>query len=75
MPPRARKTCLDVERERPVGMPTAEEKAEVFSALVENGLSFIERSASELEEHLTLSIAHFAAGLELVLKARPSTGR
>ncbi|HJK93994.1 MAG TPA: hypothetical protein RMH85_27310 [Polyangiaceae bacterium LLY-WYZ-15_(1-7)] len=56
-------------------MPTAEEKAEVFSALVENGLSFIERSASELEEHLTLSIAHFAAGLELVLKARPSTGR
>lgn len=51
-------------------MPTNQEKAEVFKALVENGLAFIERAASELPKEPTFSIAHFATGLELLLKAR-----
>ena len=51
-------------------MPTDKEVAEAFKALVENGLSFIERSASELPTAPTFSIAHFATGLELLLKAR-----
>jgi uncharacterized CHY-type Zn-finger protein len=48
----------------------AKQKAEVFAALVANGLSFIERSAEELRADQKFSIAHFATGLELVLKAR-----
>lgn len=51
-------------------MPTEKQLDEMFDALVENGLSFIERSASELSTEPTLSVAHFATGLELLLKAR-----
>ena len=51
-------------------MITAEQKQEVFDALVTNGLDFIERSAGELEDEQKFAIAHFATGLELILKAR-----
>jgi hypothetical protein len=51
-------------------MPSNEEIDKVFEALVVNGLEFIERSAEELEEEPKFSIAHFATGLELLLKAR-----
>jgi hypothetical protein len=51
-------------------MPSKDEVDKVFEALVVNGLDFIERSARELEEDPKFSIAHFATGLELLLKAR-----
>ncbi|WP_155893959.1 hypothetical protein [Cystobacter fuscus] len=51
-------------------MPNKEEIDQLFQALVVNGLEFIERSAGELEEDPKFSIAHFATGLELLLKAR-----
>lgn len=50
--------------------PTAEERREVFDALVGNGLDFFERSARELRKEQKFAVAHFATGLELVLKAR-----
>lgn len=50
--------------------PTREQLDEVFSALVGNGLDFFERSARELDQEQKFSIAHFATGLELLLKAR-----
>ena len=43
---------------------------EVFAALVGNGLDFFERSAGELAKEQKFAIAHFATGLELILKAR-----
>lgn len=51
-------------------MPTREQLQEVFAALVGNGLDFFERSAQELDKEQKFSIAHFATGLELLLKAR-----
>jgi len=51
-------------------VPTDDQKALVFDALVENGLRFIEAAASELASEPTFSVAHFATGLELLLKAR-----
>lgn len=38
--------------------------------MVESGLRFIERSVPELRNDPTMSVAHFATGLELLLKAR-----
>lgn len=49
--------------------PTAKELNEVFVALATNGFDFLERSAHELAKDQKYSIAHFATGLELLLKA------
>lgn len=49
--------------------PTREQLDEVFNALVTNGFDFFVRSAQELENEQKFSIAHFATGLELLLKA------
>lgn len=51
-------------------MSKSEQKQQVFDALVTNGLDFIERSAHELVDQQKFAIAHFATGLELLLKAR-----
>lgn len=52
-------------------MPSKHETDAVFKNLVNNGLDFIERSGEELAENKpTFAIAHFAIGLELLLKAR-----
>lgn len=52
-------------------MPTEEEVAEMFDALVSNGLEFVEASIEELlANRQTFSVAHFATGVELLLKAR-----
>lgn len=50
--------------------PTPEERREVFDSLVGNGLDFFERSARELLKEQKFAVAHFATGLELILKAR-----
>lgn len=49
--------------------PTDKELKEVLNALVTNGFDFLERSAAELVQEQKFSIAHFATGLELLLKA------
>lgn len=49
--------------------PTREQLDEVFSALVNNGFDFFVRSAHELAKDQKFSIAHFATGVELLLKA------
>ncbi|HRI07205.1 MAG TPA: hypothetical protein PKW35_05265 [Nannocystaceae bacterium] len=49
--------------------PSHEQLAEVFNALVTNGFDFFVRSAHELVKDQKFSIAHFATGLELLLKA------
>jgi hypothetical protein len=51
-------------------MPTPQEIDEMFDALVKNGLEFIEASIDELAQKPTFSVAHFATGVELFLKAR-----
>ena len=43
---------------------------EVLQGLIESGLRFVERSVAELEDEPDFSVAHFATGLELILKAR-----
>ncbi|MDD4964083.1 MAG: hypothetical protein PHI11_09220 [Gallionella sp.] len=43
---------------------------EMFAPLVENGLDFLERSTVEFEEFPKYSVIHFAAAVELFLKAR-----
>jgi hypothetical protein len=53
-----------------VSAPTKEEQRAVFEALVRNGFDFIARSARELEDDRKFSVAHFATGVELLLKAR-----
>lgn len=50
--------------------PTSEQLDEVFTALVTNGFDFLVRSAHELVKDQKFSIAHFATGLELLLKGR-----
>lgn len=50
--------------------PSSEQLQQVFSALVGNGLDFFVRSAGELDKEQKFAIAHFATGLELILKAR-----
>lgn len=50
--------------------PTREQLQEVFTALVRNGLDFFLRSAHELDKEQKFAIAHFATGIELILKAR-----
>jgi hypothetical protein len=50
--------------------PTPEQLDEVFTALVTNGFDFLVRSAQELAKDQKFSIAHFATGLELLLKGR-----
>lgn len=49
--------------------PTREQLDEVYTALVTNGFDFFVRSAHELAQDQKFSIAHFATGLELLLKA------
>lgn len=49
---------------------TGEQLDEVFTALVTNGFDFFVRSAHEFAKEQKFSIAHFATGLELLLKAR-----
>ena len=51
-------------------MPTKKQLQDVFNALTKNGIDFIRRSARELESEPKFSAAHFAIGLELLLKAR-----
>lgn len=51
-------------------MPTNEELQQTFESLVGSGLGFLERSASELKADPSISVVHFATGLELLLKAR-----
>src|SRR4051812_17574119 len=51
-------------------MPTRDQLDEVFSALVGNGFDFLVRSAQELDKEQKFAIAHFATGVELLLKAR-----
>ena len=46
------------------------ERDKVFRALVQNGLRFIRQSAGDLPHQKEFAIAHFATGLELLLKAR-----
>jgi hypothetical protein len=46
------------------------DEIKLFGKLVENGFRFIERSVAELRTEPNLSVAHFATGLELLLKAR-----
>jgi hypothetical protein len=50
--------------------PSREQLDEVFTAFVGNGLDFFVRSAHELAKEQKFAIAHFATGLELLLKAR-----
>ncbi len=49
--------------------PTREQLDEVFTALVTNGFDFFVRSTHELAKDQKFSIAHFATGVELLLKA------
>lgn len=49
--------------------PSREQIDEVFTALVTNGFDFFVRSAHELAKDQKFSIAHFATGVELLLKA------
>lgn len=49
--------------------PSREQLDEVFTALVTNGFDFFVRSAHELAKDQKFSIAHFATGVELLLKA------
>lgn len=49
--------------------PSREQLDEVFAALVTNGFDFFVRSAHELTKDQKFSIAHFATGVELLLKA------
>jgi hypothetical protein len=49
--------------------PSGEQLEEVFTALGTNGFDFFVRSARELAKEQKFSIAHFATGLELLLKA------
>lgn len=49
--------------------PSSEQLDAVFAALVTNGFDFFVRSARELAKDQKFSIAHFATGLELLLKA------
>lgn len=53
-------------------MPDEAERAAMLGALISNGLDFVERAVSELKEASApkFSIAHFATGIELLLKAR-----
>ncbi len=51
-------------------MPKRDELQQVFTAIVGNGLDFFVRSAEELEKEQKFAIAHFATGIELLLKAR-----
>ncbi len=51
-------------------MPAKKQLQDVFNALTQNGIDFICRSARELESEPKFSAAHFAIGLELLLKAR-----
>jgi hypothetical protein len=53
-----------------VSTPTPEQLHEVFAALVGNGLDFFLRSAHELDQEQKFAIAHFATGVELLLKGR-----
>ncbi len=46
------------------------DKDQLFDALVKNGLDFLRRSTAEVKKDPGISIAHFAIGLELILKAR-----
>jgi len=50
--------------------PMREQLDEVFTALVTNGFDFFVRSVHELAKEQKFSIAHFATGIELLLKAR-----
>ena len=49
--------------------PSREQLEEVFTALITNGFDFFVRSAHELAKDQKFSIAHFATGVELLLKA------
>ncbi|MCX4244225.1 hypothetical protein [Paraliomyxa miuraensis] len=51
-------------------MPSKEETDAMFAALVSNGIEFIESSIAELGARPSFSVAHFATGVELLLKAR-----
>lgn len=46
------------------------QRTEMFVAMVTNGLGFFTKAASELASEPSHSVAHFATGLELLLKAR-----
>lgn len=50
--------------------PDDETREKLLDALIESGLGFVERSVGELRNDPFLSVAHFATGLELLLKAR-----
>ena len=51
-------------------MPSAEESKEMFNALVDNGLSLLQRAVRDIENEPHHAVIDFAAGLELLLKAR-----
>lgn len=51
-------------------MPKQPELRTMFDALVANGLGFFGRSIGDIGTNPSLSVAHFAVGLELTLKAR-----
>ena len=51
-------------------MPARQEIDQMFQSLVANGFSYLRRSVAELESQTKISVSHFAAGLELLLKAR-----
>lgn len=51
-------------------MPNDEEFKKVFDSLVKNGFAFLKRATDEVTTSPKLSVADFAAGLELLLKAR-----
>jgi len=51
-------------------MPGALDTTAIFRALVANGLDLLRQSAKDLARNPKFSVAHFAAGVEILLKAR-----
>lgn len=51
-------------------LPTDETVQKVGDTLVNNAFAFLEKAIGEVETHPEFSVAHFATGLELILKYR-----
>lgn len=51
-------------------MPNAHDVSDMLSALISSGLDCVEKSIKELDSEPQFSVAHFATGVELLLKSR-----
>lgn len=51
-------------------MPTETEVSTMLAGLISSGLDFVEKSIKELDPEPQFSVAHFATGVELLLKSR-----